>query len=533
MIKNFYFKLFALCLMATCIVSCSKNDDDLVYQQPTEKPDDSSKEDPKEEPGEDPGEDPGEEPGENPDDSGNGNPSDDDNKNRVGITLKPELMPFVGSSESGFERNDDISLFAVLSDGTNVPYLKDRNNIIHNSNFYFDGRVFTSDPPTYKNEGDGYAYYAVYPYSNQAGASFNFSVATNQSYDDAYRASDLCTAKTNYTNVSQPSVTFYHRMTKVAVLVEGMIPSDLDIELASVQTQARVDLNNLSFEGYGNRNSIQMNQKGISSYNAIIPPQTIEKNSDVLYVFANGRNHVLKAGGNIEAVSGQTLTIKLKINNGSYTIDVDGIEPDDNDHNIENVIPDDVLDDLIHYIDVYYGTTPPNVEGCYLIDPFVTVYCQDQGHGGYYPGDIVVSNYILFRDQDMVNNTINISELDAKDYSTYSIGNGAFISGSGNNFSAFFTTEGKSRGIYTKTALLISGTKTSSGISNLHYAFVMVEKGYDPNHYLMDEGVFRVFKDQDGLSVNAKWPEDKFPLTRSVNIGVQQGLSDKIIYYKK
>lgn len=40
----------------------------------------------------------------------------------------------------------------------------------------------------------------------------------------------------------------------------------------------------------------------------------------------------------------------------------------------------------------------------------------------------------------------------------------------------------------------------------------MVEKGYDPNEVLMKEGVFRVFKDQDGLSINTSWP------SRSISI---------------
>ena len=59
--------------------------------------------------------------------------------------------------------------------------------------------------------------------------------------------------------------------------------------------------------------------------------------------------------------------------------------------------------------------------------------------------------------------------------------------------------------IYTKTALVISGTKTASGIEDLHYAFVIVEKGDDPDGKLMEEGVFRVFKDEDGMSVNSDW----------------------------
>lgn len=67
-------------------------------------------------------------------------------------------------------------------------------------------------------------------------------------------------------------------------------------------------------------------------------------------------------------------------------------------------------------------------------------------------------------------------------------------------------TEGTSSGIYTKTALVISGTKTNTGIKGIRYAFVMVEKGDDPDTKLMDEGVFRVFEDGDGLALIATWP---------------------------
>ena len=37
----------------------------------------------------------------------------------------------------------------------------------------------------------------------------------------------------------------------------------------------------------------------------------------------------------------------------------------------------------------------------------------------------------------------------------------------------------------------------------------MVEKGYDPDNELMKEGVFRVFKDKDGLSVNTSWTRSR------------------------
>ena len=52
----------------------------------------------------------------------------------------------------------------------------------------------------------------------------------------------------------------------------------------------------------------------------------------------------------------------------------------------------------------------------------------------------------------------------------------------------------------------MSGTKTAEGIQNLQYAFVMVEKGDDPEGILMEEGVFRVFKDGDEISYYTSWP---------------------------
>ena len=62
-----------------------------------------------------------------------------------------------------------------------------------------------------------------------------------------------------------------------------------------------------------------------------------------------------------------------------------------------------------------------------------------------------------------------------------------------------------SESVTSKTALVISGTKASDGIHNLRYAFVVVEKGADPNNHIMDVGDFRVFKDNDELAKTSDW----------------------------
>jgi len=168
---------------------------------------------------------------------------------------------------------------------------------------------------------------------------------------------------------------------------------------------------------------------------------------------------------------------------------------------IEDVVPPDILDDMEPYMHIYYGSNPPIVEGTYYIDPFAAVYCQD---GGFDPGTIVKSEYIGFFNQDNKKLTLDFKQTSI-DESSYETGEGSFIAGDGQNFTIYFNTTGASNGISTKTALVISGTKTSSGIQNLEYAFVMVEKGDDPSHILMEEGVFRVFKDQDGMAVNSNY----------------------------
>ena len=52
---------------------------------------------------------------------------------------------------------------------------------------------------------------------------------------------------------------------------------------------------------------------------------------------------------------------------------------------------------------------------------------------------------------------------------------------------------------------MVSGTKTDEGIKDFYYGFVMTDKGSDPNHKLMDVGVYRVFKDGDGISEPTTW----------------------------
>ena len=191
-----------------------------------------------------------------------------------------------------------------------------------------------------------------------------------------------------------------------------------------------------------------------------------------------------------------------------FNITIDPLYGDDlslRDDRMDDVVPPAVREDMEDYIPIYDGVNPPTVEGAFFVNPLVAVYCEDESDGGYAPGTSVNPIYIQFYNQNKTNNTLDYKE-QTQNGSQSSIGEGAFISGQGDNFTVYFNTIGKSSGIDTKTALVISGTKTADGIKDLYYSFIMVEKGPDPDNKLMKEGIFRVFKDEDGLSIPTSWP---------------------------
>jgi hypothetical protein len=171
---------------------------------------------------------------------------------------------------------------------------------------------------------------------------------------------------------------------------------------------------------------------------------------------------------------------------------------------INQVVPEWILEKMEPYIPIYEGDNPPVVEGVYLVTPMTLFYNSDP-NSSYRPGKVFADLYMYLYDQDKVNNSINYLGYEVNSYGetiAEEYGQGAFISGEGLNFSIFFNTISESYysdGVVpSKKALIISGTKTSTGIRDVYYSFVMIDKD-DPHGHLMDVGDFRVFKDGDGF----------------------------------
>jgi hypothetical protein len=79
-------------------------------------------------------------------------------------------------------------------------------------------------------------------------------------------------------------------------------------------------------------------------------------------------------------------------------------------------------------------------------------------------------------------------------------GKGAFISGSGNNFSVFMQVTYTASGQSADMVEIFSGTMTSTGIKDLYDGLFMVDDHGDPGNLWIANGQGRIFYDSDGMS---------------------------------
>lgn len=430
------------------------------------------------------------------------------------VTFVPTLSSLTRATETSFEVKDEIGVFAVKAGENEHALIKSSGNYADNVAYVYDGGKFKPKSiPVEKTEDEFLAYTAVYPYVSNGSSNFEFKVKTDQTSAKSHTLSDLCTGAVSPTKSSSVNLKFDHRLSRIIFHLtgDGWANSGLKATLKGAKTSVLVDLNNLNFTASGSVSDITCAPNGTKSFMVIIPPQTYGSGLDLVSILSDGKTYTIKTQGELEFRSGKSYeyTINMDVNRNITEFTGD-INPWNTAAKIDDIVPKDIQDKMEPYIPIYKGATPPNIEGTIFVDPLEAVFCEDYANnsGGYAPGTIVNSMYLRFSNQNPIYNTIDIDEVSVSGSQT-ATGTGAFISGTGNNFTAFFNTSGVSSGISTRTALVVSGTKTSTGISNLKYAFVMVEKGSDPNHVLMEEGVFRVFQDQDGMSNYTTWPGSK------------------------
>lgn len=169
----------------------------------------------------------------------------------------------------------------------------------------------------------------------------------------------------------------------------------------------------------------------------------------------------------------------------------------DNFKEINQLIPEKMLDEISQHMPIYEGNTPPKIEGNYIISPCELLYCSNQPDLEYTFDDYTFKFY----NQKKINNYQTITfvgdnslmRIDSCDYT--------YIMGKENHFTAYYSIkENHFSGIKYKAAVLISGTKIPQGIADMYLAILILKKSNSMNDdFMMPEKSFRIIYDKDNL----------------------------------
>ena len=169
---------------------------------------------------------------------------------------------------------------------------------------------------------------------------------------------------------------------------------------------------------------------------------------------------------------------------------------------ISNIVPQTMIDSLrAAGTAVNEGTTPPIVNGIYLMHPDSCTYDNSPGN---LAGTLFSDYKFRFTNQDNAAFTISVEQKAIPAGTLSSTPVETYISGSGNNFSVFLLRTISPQGITVQQFNILSGTLTSSGIQNLQNTLYMRSKGDDPTNAVVPAGTIRVFiNGAAGLAENA------------------------------
>ena len=174
-------------------------------------------------------------------------------------------------------------------------------------------------------------------------------------------------------------------------------------------------------------------------------------------------------------------------------IDDEGFQGTEED--IANFVTQDILDVITELgFVIHTGNNPPIISGVFEINPRVLENTNIPND--YAIGYEISPTEIYFENQN--NSTLTFDYKEIEENISESLGDLSYVSGSGNDFSAFVRstiTAGEQSAI---SITAISGTVNSSGFTSTQQALFMLDNKGNPQDVFIENGQGRIFKDEDG-----------------------------------
>lgn len=172
-----------------------------------------------------------------------------------------------------------------------------------------------------------------------------------------------------------------------------------------------------------------------------------------------------------------------------------------------NILPREIYEEVTSKINIYKGTTPPDISGQYLSHPHALLYAS------YDPAYNPEDSTIFFSDRYVA---FTFSEATGMDFygKQWDTDNNRWIeehvskmkiTGEGDNFCCFYANEGQPHGYFLRQSTIFSGTMTSEGIKDFKVAVIMVENDGDDEYY--EKNTYRILGvyNDDRIAENNNW----------------------------
>ncbi len=208
---------------------------------------------------------------------------------------------------SSFDTNDVISVTAYNG---NAVY-------VGNATYTYNGSIFSStDPIVYTNDVTELSFLAVYPYTEVANGAADLSVATDQSADADYTASDILGASVATTSSESPKLTFSHLMSKI--VFDVTIDDTIEVEGSiSPKVNGYTKANGYNFANgtftAASNSAITMANNGVNSYMAIIVPATYTTDNVFASMEINGTTYDVTLANDFTFEAGTQYTYSINI----------------------------------------------------------------------------------------------------------------------------------------------------------------------------------------------------------------------------
>ncbi|WP_291562658.1 fimbrillin family protein [Bacteroides sp.] len=231
----------------------------------------------------------------------------------VKFDMEVKDAPFVGNTENAYEfafgENAAIGIFAI--DDKLQPVA---------SNFRFElkeGKWIPSNENINVPYDGYYTYYAYYPYNADISDMENipFSVSTDQE-TDGFTASNHFTSRHRATKgQSTIDLKYNYSLALVEIILEGEdATEDAEVTLQGLANDAYVNLFKEDVITGSHLTNIKMDNTGNMTFCALVPEQSIKKNTVLLNVKSNGIDHSISHDEVINFAKGYYTSIKVDVN---------------------------------------------------------------------------------------------------------------------------------------------------------------------------------------------------------------------------